>query len=198
MTLSAADREALTNRNQLTDAEKELIRITLNDMDFRASNILNTTLASDDRLAALEAALVRYVLASRGVDVGIDSRGFPLLDIDKVLWKDEPMHIRAKNERKVIYAMLNELEGKGFKLVSVYDGENDEPATTVKEVMELIFNLDECRVYLKKEGYKAHNIYYVLGNADDGSEVAADWNYTEGDPDGFNEAMDAFKPEDHV
>jgi hypothetical protein len=171
-------------------------------MQFRAKQS-NITLQMDDRAAKLEAAFVRYLLECRGVDTSVAENGFPALDIDKVLWKNEPMHIRAKNERKVVYALLTELQQAGFKLVDIDDGEELtqillNKGDFTKQAMEVMFNLDDCTLYVFKEGFGQHYIRFVFGNADDGSEVVADWNYTVGDPDGFNAFMEAFNAEKYV
>lgn len=196
MTLTASQRVALDQRVHLSTQEKEILEMAISDMEFRAK-VFSITLAKDDRLAKLEAAMITYLLASRGID--LMEEGFPSLDIDKILWKDKPLHIRAKNERRVIYGLLKHLQAHGFDLVSVYDGEEHCPATDPKAAMETIFNLDECRIWVKHHSFPhKRNIYIVLGNADDGSEVVADWSYGEGDPDGFNAVMEAFDTEKYV
>ena len=43
-------------------------------------------------------------------------------------------------------------------------------------------------VFAKPEGNE-HAVYLVLGNDLD---IISDWNFTDGDPDGFNAAMEAF------
>lgn len=126
----------------------------------------------------------------------------PTLKIDSILYRNEPMHLRAKNERRVVYALLSMLVNEGFNILSVWDGETMEKtysqATQVTDAMEWIFNLDECSVWVQKPGFGEHYIYIVLGNADDGSEVVADYSYTDNDPDNFNALMEAFEPEKYV
>jgi len=65
MTLSHADRDALAHREMLTEHEKQLVQLALDDMAYRARNVFDIKLATDDRLASLEAALIRYMLSSR-------------------------------------------------------------------------------------------------------------------------------------
>jgi hypothetical protein len=126
----------------------------------------------------------------------------PDLKIDAILYKDEPMHIRAKNERRVVFALLEMLVKNGFRISGVWDGETMEKTysetSQITDAMELIFNLDESSVWVRKEGFKEHYIFIVLGNADDGSEVVADYSYSDGDPDNFNGLMEAFEPEKYV
>jgi hypothetical protein len=111
--------------------------------------------------------------------------------------------MRAKNERRVIYGLLCYLFQAGFVPVKLDDGEEIEHMQLdgqerIKEAMELIFNLDDCKLYVKKEGFTPHYVMFVLGNADDGSEVIADWGYSEADADGFDATMRAFNEADYV
>lgn len=94
------------------------------------------------------------------------------------------------NERSAVERVITLLERKGFQVVGVYDGEETTHPKTPQEVLDLVFNLDESSIRVRKEGGKEHGILIVLGNASDGSEVVSDWNYIEGDPDGFDAAMD--------
>ena len=64
MTLSSYDRTALEQTESLTPYERQLIAIAIGDMFFWANN-RGHPLAKDDRLAALEAAFIRYMLESR-------------------------------------------------------------------------------------------------------------------------------------
>jgi hypothetical protein len=68
MTLSQDDRDVLERRDSLTEHERHLITLSLDDLAFRAKTVYDVKLATDDRLAALEAALIRYMLASRDTD----------------------------------------------------------------------------------------------------------------------------------
>jgi hypothetical protein len=64
MTLSSADREALASRSSLTPTEEFLISNAVDHLHANAKR-LNHNVAVDDRCAALEAAMVRYMIASR-------------------------------------------------------------------------------------------------------------------------------------
>lgn len=114
----------------------------------------------------------------------------PALDIDKILYKGRQMSDRSRIERKIVANLCNFMSLHGFSIHSVWDGEELERPKTTKEAMELIFNLDESSLRFQKNGFKPHGVYLVLGN--DGWDVIADWNYTDGDPDGFNARMDEF------
>jgi len=120
----------------------------------------------------------------------------PELKIDKVLFKDRPMPPHCKLERRIVFNLLNHLHKAGFNVQHTFDGEQFEVVTTPTEAMEFIFNLDEVSVRFRKPGFKPeHGVLLVLGNDID---VIADWNYTEGDPDGFDAAMNAFDAEDYA
>lgn len=43
-----------------------------------------------------------------------------------------------------------------------------------------------------REDEQLHGVFLVLG---EGEDIVSDWNFTEGDPDGFNAAMEAFDAE---
>jgi len=190
--MTASEREMLAKRDDLlTQGERMIISQALDDLAFRARTE-GIPVRNDDTLAKLEAAFIRYLLDCKGVDTSVVYHGYPALDIDKRLWQDRPMHIRAKNERRVVYALLTKVLEAGFTIDNVYDGEERTKATTVKDAMELIFNLDTSYVWVKKEGFRPHYMLFVLGNADDGSEALADWSYSEDDLDGFNALLSGF------
>ena len=122
----------------------------------------------------------------------------PDLDINKVLYKETSgvPHERARGEQKVFANLVVHLEQHGFKPVSVYDGEETEKTPTMKDMMELVFNLDECECYFMKEGFPARLIYIVLGNSPE--EIVADHSMPNDETDGFDAAMQSFDPEQYL
>lgn len=118
----------------------------------------------------------------------------PALDIDALIYKDRPMHAEAKLERRIVANLFAWLAFKGWNVVEVYDGGEDTKVSDAKAAMELVFNLDECRVYANNAEGKQHSILLILGN---GVDVIADWGFTDGDPDGFRAVMDGFNAEDY-
>lgn len=65
MTLSADDSRLVSDRETLlTEPESSLVRDTLVEL-FSAASVYRVPTAKDDRVAVLEAALIRYVMASR-------------------------------------------------------------------------------------------------------------------------------------
>lgn len=65
MSLTRTESEFMKDREEkLNDAERAVINVTF-DALYEAAKSRGVKLAHDDRAAALEAALVRFVLASR-------------------------------------------------------------------------------------------------------------------------------------
>lgn len=116
----------------------------------------------------------------------------PVLKIDGLLFKGRTIPYHGKVERRIVANLIAHMTFHGWTVASVWDGEEDEAVSDMVSAMELIFNLDEARLYFKK-GDSLHNVYLVLGN---GVDCIADWNYSTGDVDGFNAAMDEFDCEE--
>jgi hypothetical protein len=117
----------------------------------------------------------------------------PRLNIDNLLYGDQPVPARNALERKVVWNLLTYLQTAGFHVQAVNDGENIDKVATPQEAMELVFNLDDCVVYMHKPGYGSHGVQIVLGN---GVDVISDHSYFEDDRDGFRQVMDDFDAED--
>lgn len=117
----------------------------------------------------------------------------PQLDIDKQLHPNGDMLARCRVERRVVWNLIAHLARAGFMPRKVREDvirKTPDP----KSMMEWIFNLDDCWIEFGKIGAReSHAVYIVLGN--DGTDCISDWQYTEGDPDGFNKTMDAFDAE---
>jgi hypothetical protein len=107
------------------------------------------------------------------------------------------LHARSRVERFVAWNLVHYLSLRDFNVIATFDGDAREQPATIKAALELIFNLDEVSVRFRKIGtrpdgkrWPEHGVLLVLGN--DGWDLVSDWNYTEGDADGFNATMDAF------
>ena len=76
----------------------------------------------------------------------------PALEIDKLLYKDKGgrPHARGVLERRIIWNLFRHLEAAGYKVASVYDGEEDTETADARAAMELIFNLDDAWVYFHR------------------------------------------------
>jgi hypothetical protein len=141
----------------------------------------------------------------------------PALDHDALMSTkyQHEVHARGRVERRLIAALVQHLDRAGFDVVALFDGDcRDEfdlakdVVARSKDVMELVFNLDECSLRVLKKGidweetreeaeqtrnaYRSpeHGIHIVLGNS--GWDSIADWNYYSDDRDGFNAAMESF------
>ncbi len=116
----------------------------------------------------------------------------PKLDIDaKLHGPSNPLTIEQHGERRIVAALCQHLILLGWLPCEVHSDEVVK-TTTVKDMMEEVFNLDDCWVGFKK-GKHTRFVYFVLGN---GMDMISDWRCASNDHDGFNAAMEAFKPED--
>ena len=67
--------------------------------------------------------------------------------------------------------------------------------------IDAIFSVDESSIRVTRAKWHpplkrlVHGILVVLGNAPDGSEVVADWTFTDNDPDGFDALMERLTAE---
>lgn len=117
----------------------------------------------------------------------------PALDIDAYMaerfgQKNSPRNLL---ERRVVWNLLKHLEAAGWHVRSVHDGEELTIVSTPKAAMELVFNLDDCRLHFSKVPYRAaHTVVLVLGN---GVDCIADMSI--GEQDGWTVAIDAFDAE---
>ena len=100
----------------------------------------------------------------------------------------------GKIERRIVWNLIDKLTSAGFLIVGVDDGD-DKPVkcSDAMAAMEAVFAVDQARLLFKKPGTRgsSHAILLIGGN---GESVISDWNYTAGDPDGFNAIMEAFAP----
>jgi len=130
----------------------------------------------------------------------------PALDHDAMMLARFGTTVSAdgKLERRIVWNLCAHLEAAGFIVYRTFDGEEMRYPKTAKGAMELIFNTDEaslrfipvsCAKLKKNKSMYEHGVLLVLGN---GVDIVSDWNYTEGDPDGFNAAMDKFNAEDYA
>lgn len=122
----------------------------------------------------------------------------PALNINKILYKgDIPPHIRR--EQRIVANLIHYMQANGWSVYEVFDGEEFTPVGTMKEAMEIIFNLDEALLYFRKgidpSSQFGHNATLILGNDLD---IICDWTYSKGDADGFNALMSAFNTEDYA
>lgn len=120
----------------------------------------------------------------------------PALDIDakmvRLFGSKYELDQRQRNERSIVWNLCRHLDKYGFKVVAVYDGDDYVDVSDPLGAMELIFNLDEASLRVCKKDFNEHGILLILGNGNEGLDLIADYNYSLGDPDGFENAMDEF------
>jgi hypothetical protein len=119
----------------------------------------------------------------------------PDLEIDALLYKGSEMHASAKMERRIVANLLAWLEFNGWKVTEIDDGDEETLVSDAKSAMELIFDLDEVRVEVSNAAGNSHRILMILG---EGSDLVADYSFTDKDPDGFDAAMKSFQAEDYA
>jgi hypothetical protein len=120
----------------------------------------------------------------------------PALDHDAMMKRKYGTKVsaRGKLERRIAWNLLKHLEAAGFKVTSLDDSDNLTNLTgDPKEVMELLFDLDEADIYVKKGRHHEHAIRLIFGN---GIDMISDYTFAEGDADGFEALMNAFDPEE--
>lgn len=121
----------------------------------------------------------------------------PALDIDKVIYKGEPLPTRQQIERRVVWNLLQFMAQNGWIVRRINDGDDNhqfkgDTQTRIKAAMELVFNLDECHIYFwDGSSKKGHVAYIILGN--DGWDAIADYGFSE--TDNFATVMQEFDSE---
>ena len=95
-------------------------------------------------------------------------------------------------ERKAVRRLVRHLQAAGWSVPKVWDGGEWVRTRTIGAVVDTVFSVDDSLIHAVK-GEARHNVYIVLGNAPDGSEIVCDYGFTDGDPDGFDAVMSAFE-----
>jgi len=96
---------------------------------------------------------------------------------------------RIAIEKRVVRKLIRVAKANGFALFKLYDGEEMVKVAGEAAAMDLVFNLDECKLYFKHPDQpKAHCAYIVLGN--DGYDAIADCSMGEKWDDVIEEVFD--------
>lgn len=100
---------------------------------------------------------------------------------------------RVDLERRIVRGLIRAMRKAGWEVFRVNDGESLKYVTTEEQAMARIFAVDEASLRFvpvgqRKQGNE-HGVLLVLGN---GEDVISDWNYFDGDRDGFNKAVSAY------
>jgi hypothetical protein len=92
-------------------------------------------------------------------------------------------------ERTEVARILTALAAEGWHVTSIDNGgDADERPATIDAALDVIFGVDCCTIVVTREG-RNHGILIVLGNDPDGSEVVADYGFSDPDSDGFGALM---------
>ena len=98
-------------------------------------------------------------------------------------------------EKAAVLAVINALSAVGWKPYGISELVEPEDLSTTEALMALIFDMDDSHVLFRKilseETGKTERrawVYFVLGNADDGTEVVCDHTLPEGH-DEFEKAI---------
>jgi hypothetical protein len=83
----------------------------------------------------------------------------------------------------------------GFMLQHIFDGENYLPIEgNIEEAHAVLEDLDDAQLcFLRGINGSAtgHAVKLIFDNGNEGRDVVADWNYYEGDKDGFSAMMNS-------
>ena len=118
----------------------------------------------------------------------------PELQIDSLALKEYNRKVNQndKLERRIVFNLSEYLKSEGWNILAVDDGEDYTEVENTLEAMELIFNLDESRIYFKNNKGDEHWIFMVNGN---GEDILSDWSLYGDDKDKFNQVVEGFDVE---
>lgn len=133
----------------------------------------------------------------------------PALDHDAMMLRRFGCKVSPSGvvERRIVANLIAHLGKAGFSVHSVNDGEELTAVNDMKSAMELVFAVDEASLRFHKTGSKKsktarglnsdawHGVLLIFGNGNNGLDCISDWNFYDGDRDGFDAAMNAFNPE---
>lgn len=177
-------------------------------------SLLNQAVQDEQVRRVIKDACERYAMDTIGRDRDISQQIANLMTdaapeatvivpvLDGEAGKYLPAHCYV--ERRIVANLIAHMQRAGFSVRNVYDGEdvhqirNGHAPEAIKKAMEHIFAVDESSLRFRKieadhaKQWPAHGVLLIGGN---GVDIISDWNYTDGDPDGFSTAMDAFDAE---
>lgn len=121
---------------------------------------------------------------------------------------------RIDLERAIVRGLIRFMKKKGWVPFRAFDGESWSTLRNESSAMEVVFAVDEISLRFVPAAMwspgpgklpskdardviaaSEHGVLLVLGN---GEDVISDWNYTDGDADGFNAAMAAYAYRDNL
>lgn len=134
-----------------------------------------------DKADALQSAqaIVDRMHAADAHGSGFVFTNAPALDHDAMMAKRHSSHLnqRMRNERRIVWNVLERVQASGFKLAFVDDTDEETLVSTTKEAMELCFNLDDVYVMFSDGKRKAPIAWvrFIFGNGNDGKDVITDY-----------------------
>lgn len=101
---------------------------------------------------------------------------------------------RQQAERRVIRGAIRALKAAGWLPLEVNDGgETDEPAATEGAMIEAACAVDQAHLYFKHADHERRCWFMVVfGNAEDGSEVIADYCCPDDGRKSFSDTLDSY------
>jgi hypothetical protein len=108
---------------------------------------------------------------------------------------------RIELEKRIVRGLIRHMKKAGFSPFRVNDGgEMIYVDGSERRAMNAVFAVDESSLrfaptevanrLLRDEAIeREHGVLLICGN---GIDIISDWTFTDGDPDGFNAAMDAY------
>lgn len=90
---------------------------------------------------------------------------------------------RIATERSIARGLIRHLKAAGWR--AEFNGSR----YTESQLLDRIFAVDMVRVYFANADGRRHWVLLVGGNDQD---ILTDWSFSDGDPDGFNAAMDSY------
>lgn len=87
------------------------------------------------------------------------------------------MNLNTKIERAIVTALVAELGAADYVPVKVYDGGEYVEATSVAQVLDAVFSVDESTVHFAERGdadnWGKRGVFLVCGN---GEDLISDWH----------------------
>jgi hypothetical protein len=106
---------------------------------------------------------------------------------------------RIAIEHKIARFLVRTMKKHGWLVYAVDDGEEFNHMSKEKDVLALVFDLDEAVIHFENKALPikredgtmdcaGHGVKLVFGN--DGYDLIADWSYSEDPKDNFNKIME--------
>ena len=106
---------------------------------------------------------------------------------------DNEIEKRITLERSIVRSLIRHLKTAGFNLHAVNNGEEVILVSKEAQALDHVFSVDESSLrFQDTNGAGRHLVHGVLLVGGNGEDIISDWNYTDGDPDGFDKAMGTY------